>query len=183
LSKSLYSDEGMEFRGDLNIQKIIYDQITLINRARSSGDPLLYEECVKQLQLLLPWQQQVEVEDEHVDYEEVIAEWRPVMIDGELGSGDPKNPDLINVPGTLRYKPRFNNGEPKQISPVWYEEVKLTPDLLFKKLMLKLQNVGYTHKQDEQMNDGGDIPADEIPPPTPTFEIPQVEEDEEDKDE
>jgi hypothetical protein len=157
LSKSLYSDEGMEFRGDLNIQKIIYDQITLINRARSSGDPLLYEECVKQLQLLLPWQQQVEVEDEQVDYEEQIAEWRPVMIDGEYGSSDPKNPDLINVPGTLR----------------------LQPDLLFKKIMLKLQNVGYTHKQDEQMNDGGDIPEGEIPPPTPTLAVSQPVEDEE----
>jgi hypothetical protein len=179
LSKSLYSDEGMEFRGDLNIQKIIYDQITLINRARSSGDPLLYEECVKQLQLLLPWQQQVEVEDEQVDYEEQIAEWRPVMIDGEYGSSDPENPDLINIPGTLRYKLRFNNGEPKQISPVWYVETKLQPDLLFKKLMLKLQNVGYTHKQDEQMNDGGDIPEGEIPPPTPTLAVSQPVEDEE----
>jgi hypothetical protein len=183
LSKSTYSDEGMEFRGDLNIQKIIYDQIQMCNRARAQGDSMLYQECVQQLQLLLPWQQQIEVEDEHEDYEEHIEEWRPAMIDGEFGSDDPEQPDLINVPGTLRYNQNFNNGKPKQMSPIWHEETRILPDLLFKKIMQKLQGIGYTHKQDEQMNDGGDIPEGEDPPPTPTFGLPEPVEDDEDDDE
>jgi hypothetical protein len=167
-------DENIEFRGDLNIQKIIYDQVTLCNRMRAS-DPALYEDCVDQLKFLLPWQQQIEVEEEWEDYTIEIKEWRPVLLDGELGSADPEHPDMINVPGTLRYNPKFNNGQPKQISPVWHEETKVNPTLLFKKIMLKLQGIGYTHKQDEQQNDWGPIPDDETPP-TPTFDE-EVEED------
>jgi hypothetical protein len=176
------ADAGSEFRGDLNIQKIIYDQITMCNRARAQGDPMLYEECVRQLQMLLPWQKQIEIEDEREDYEEKIAEWRPVVIEGDLGSDDPEHPTLVNIPGTLNYNPKFNGGEPKQLSPVFHEETKLVPDALFKKIMQKLQDINYTHKQDEQMNDGGDIPDDEVPPPTPTFEVEPTEEDEVDDD-
>jgi hypothetical protein len=170
-----YSDEGIEFRGDLNIQKIIYDQITLCNRVRVQ-DPSLFAECVEELYLLIPWQQQIEVDDEYEDYTNEVKEWRPALIDGELGSSDPDHPDLVNIPGTLRYNPKFNNGQPKQVSPIWHEESVVDPHLKLKKIMLKLQGIGYTHKQDEQQKDWGDIPDDEpVPPPTPTFDEDEVD--------
>lgn len=143
------SEDNIEFRGDLNIQKIIYDQITLINHMRASN-PEIYSDCVDQLKPLIPWQQQIEIEEEWEDYTTEIREWVPIRMDGELGSADPEHPDMINVPGTLRYNPKFNNGNPKQISPIWHEETKINFPLLFKKIMLKLQGIGYTHKQDKE---------------------------------
>ena len=177
------SDEGMEFRGDLNIQKITFDLIQVVNHARGQVDAATFSEIVDQLMLQLPWQQQIEIEDESEDYTDHIEEWRAVMIDGELGSSDPDHPDLINIPGTLRYNPKFNDGKPKQISPTFVTEDRENTRAKLKKIMQKLQNIGYTHKQDEQMNDGGDIPKGEVPPPTPTLEVPIVEDDEEDGDE
>ena len=177
------SDEGMEFRGDLNIQKITFDLIQVVNHARGQVDAATFSEIVDQLMLQLPWQQQIEIEDESEDYIDHIEEWRAVMIDGELGSSDPDHPDLINIPGTLRYNPKFNDGKPKQISPTFVTEDRENTRAKLKKIMQKLQNIGYTHKQDEQMNDGGDIPKGEVPPPTPTLAIPDAEDDEEDGDE
>jgi len=179
----LSSDEGMEFRGDLNIQKITFDLIQVVNHARGQVDAATFSEIVDQLMLQLPWQQQIEIEDESEDYTDHIEEWRAVMIDGELGSSDPDHPDLINIPGTLRYNPKFNDGKPKQISPTFVTEDRENTRAKLKKIMQKLQNIGYTHKQDEQMNDGGDIPKGEVPPPTPTLEVPEAEDDEEDGDE
>ena len=195
-------DESGEFRGNLDIQRIIYEQIMACNRARATGDRQLYEENVMQLQLLLPWQKQLEIEDESEDYVEEIREWRSVTIEGDKYSDDPRHPTTINALDGIRYNPKLNArwyevefkedetvkvketfkvGGEHWISPEWCVEKRLTPDLLFKKIMQKLQSIGYTHKQDEQQVDWGDIPKDEVPPPTPTFELETAPEDADDE--
>lgn len=146
-------DDNTEFHGELDIQKIIFDQIILCNRMRAN-DPTLYRDCVEQLNLLLPWQQQIEVEEEWEDYTIETKEWRAALLDGEWGSKDPEKPDMINVPGTLRYNPKFNDGKPKQISPIWHEATEVDPALKFKTIMRKLQGIGYTHKTDQTKSGG-----------------------------
>jgi hypothetical protein len=194
VSNSSYSaDNVTEFRGDLNIQKIIYDQVTLCNRARS-GDPTVYAECVEQLLLLLPFQQQIKIEEESKDYIMEESGWTSVTMDGDTGSSDPKNPNIINQRKSIRYNPRMRGrmftysyneetdeytdvketwvmGGPHWLSPIYRESSYTDPGLLFKKIMRKLQGIGYTHKQDEIQKDLGDVKPDINTPlakPTPT---------------
>lgn len=192
-SIDIANDASMEFRGDLNIQRIIYDQVTLCNKARS-GDPSVYSECVEQLLLLIPFQQQAEIEAETQDYIVNESGWVPVTMDGESGSSDPNNPDVVNQRRSIRYnrnmrgrwftftydedsgeyrdvKETWVMGGPHWLSPIYRESSYTDPSQLFKKIMRKLQGIGYTHKQDEIQRDLGALDPKVNTPlvkPTPT---------------
>jgi hypothetical protein len=140
---------GSSYRGDLDPEKMVWIQIQRCNILHSQGEEVLYGNAVMSLLINVPTDIRIEIESGDLLplYYTKNKMWRPVLIDGDWGSADPDHPDMINVLGTLRYNPKFNNGQPKQISPVEKEEETWDYYALQRLIMEKLQERGLTWKK------------------------------------
>jgi len=201
-------DETGGFRGNLDPEFLVRLQTNRCAIAQSTGDLATFSGAVMALLGLIPMEKRREIEtiknDPERGYIRYEDKWKPKTYAGWILSEDPYNPTTTNEPWGNNYDPRFiatrweerEDPETKEkmwvkiterggihwISPIREENVQdIDYYHLFILIQEQLQLAGLTWKLDEQMNDGGDIPEEDSPP-TPTFEEPNITNEEEDDD-
>ncbi len=172
-STTEFDDSGGGFRGDLDPEKLVWLQIRTCNSLHSQGDDILFGNAVMSLFAIIPSSIREDIEENEWEYHIKDKVWKPVLMDGEYGSSDPDNPDIINVKGTLRYNSHFKArryeknmiiikdkdgknieeieikevyevGGPHQLSPIYIEDEQWDYYILFKLITGKLEERGLT---------------------------------------
>ena len=185
---SSFGADDISFRGNLDPEKLVWLQIRECNIAHNSGDETLFGNAVMSLLAIIPTSKRREIEERRDEYVTEEEKWVPLKVGGATLSADPSHPLVINRKGIdLEYSPDFNNGEPKQISPIFKKEEHWDYYTLFVMIQDALEEAKLSWRVDQINEELGRIPDNKkVPPPTPTLEpgvsIENVEEDDEDNE-